>query len=119
MPSGGPDGAAVLFGAETEALELLVEARDATSAVEQLLRTARPSRMGVRINIELHLVTGLAPCGAGGEFGAIRHDNGDGVVVWMNIGLHDRPSPVRPDRKSCRQTRLHVKAAAYTPARGR
>ena len=102
-----------------DAAEARGELRQTATTVEQLLRTARPSRMGVRINIELHLVTGFAPGGAGGEFGSISHDNGDGVVVWMNIGLHDRPSPVRPDRKSCRQTRLHVKAAAYTPARGR
>ena len=48
-----------LLGAETEAFELLVEARHAATAIEQLLGATGPSGMRVRINVELHLSPGL------------------------------------------------------------
>src|SRR5580658_7897559 len=71
-----------------EARELLVEARQAAAAVEQVLLAAGPGRVRFRVDIEMQRIARLAPGGPGGEFGAVGHDHFDGVVVGMAVGLH-------------------------------
>src|ERR1700720_2322018 len=71
-----------------EAGELLVEARQAAAAVEQVLLAAGPGRVRFRVDIEMQRIAWLAPGGPGGEFGAVGHDHFDGVVVGMGVGLH-------------------------------
>src|SRR5581483_869192 len=71
-----------------EARELLLEARDTAATIDELLAAAGPGRVRLRIDVEMHRVAFLAPGGAGGEFGPIGHDDLDGVIVRMNVGLH-------------------------------
>src|SRR5919107_523745 len=71
-----------------QSAELLLEAREAAAAIEQMLLAAGPGRVRLRVDIELQLVARLAPRGAGGEFGAVGHDDLDGVIVRMDVGLH-------------------------------
>src|SRR5580692_5853728 len=71
-----------------EARELLVEARQAAAAVEQVLLTAGPGRVRLRVDVEVQRIARLAPGGPGGEFGAVGHDHFDGVVVGMGVGFH-------------------------------
>src|SRR5947207_128497 len=59
--------------------ELLLEARQAPAAVEQMLLAAGPGRMRFRVDVEAQRVARLAPGGAGGEFGPVSHDDLDGV----------------------------------------
>src|SRR5215510_3393256 len=77
-----------LFLLEAEAGELLLEARDPPGAIHDLLLAAGPGRMRLRIDVEAQRVALLAPGGAGGELGSVGHDDLDGVVVGMGIGLH-------------------------------
>src|SRR4051812_46138855 len=62
-----------------EPAELLLEAREAAAAVEQMLLAAGPRRMRFRVDIEAQRVAGLAPGGTGGELGSVSHDDLDGV----------------------------------------
>src|ERR1700692_3224797 len=71
-----------------EARELLVEARQAAAAVEQVLLAASPGRVRFRVDIEMQRIARLAPGGTGGELGAVGHDHFDGVVVGMGVGFH-------------------------------
>ena len=71
-----------------EAGKLLLEARHAATAVDDLLLAAGPGRMRLRVNVEMQDITVFAPGGAGGEFTAIGHDHLDGVVAWMDILFH-------------------------------
>src|ERR1700688_3249076 len=71
-----------------EARELLVEARQAAAAVEQMLLAAGPGRVRFRVDIEMQRIARLAPGGPGGELGAVGHDHFDGVVVGMAVGFH-------------------------------
>src|SRR5580704_2660981 len=71
-----------------EARELLIEARQAAAAVEQVLLAAGPGRVRFRVDIEMQRIARLAPGGPGGEFGAVGHDHFDGVVVGMEVGFH-------------------------------
>src|ERR1700688_3719287 len=71
-----------------EARELLVEARQATAAVEQVLLAAGPGGVRFRIDVEMEPIARLAPGGPGGELGAVGHDHFDGVVVGMSVGFH-------------------------------
>ena len=73
---------------EAETGELVVEAGQTAAAIEQLLGATGPSRVRVRVDVELHRVAVLAPGGAGLELGAIGHDDLDRVVIGMNLGLH-------------------------------
>src|SRR5690554_4187109 len=78
-------GLAVL---DAEAFVALLELRNAAATVHQRLRRTGPGRMGGRVDVEVHRVALLAPGGAGEVLGAIGHHDFDGVVVWMDIGLH-------------------------------
>src|SRR5690349_6740030 len=66
-----------LFGAgaglllEAEAGELLLEARQAPAAVEQLLGAAGPGGVRLGVDVEVERIALLAPGGAGGELGAV------------------------------------------------
>jgi hypothetical protein len=80
--------AAGLLLVEAEPGEFLLEARQPATAVEQLLVTAGPGRVRLRIDVEVHHVTLLAPGGAGGELGTVGHLHGDGMVIGMGVGLH-------------------------------
>ena len=81
-----------LFAAEAEIFKLLVEAGNAAAAIEQLLGSTCPCGMGGRINIKLHFVAFFAPSRTGCELRTIGHDDGDCVVVRMDIGFHNRSS---------------------------
>src|SRR5262245_12958329 len=71
-----------------KARELLLEARQAATAVEQLLLAAGPGRVRFRVDIEMDRIT-LSPIGAaGGEFAPVGHDDLDGMIAGMDIGLH-------------------------------
>src|SRR5690606_31285318 len=91
-------------GLDAEALEALLEARDATTAVHQLARAAGPGGMGLGVDVELQRVAFLAPGRTGLVGGAVGHDHVDGVVVRVNIGLHGRPqikrAPWRPESRN-------------------
>src|ERR1700690_1466128 len=71
-----------------ETRELLLEARQAAAAVDQVLLAAGPGRVRLRVDVEMHDIALLAPGGAGGEFAAVGHHNLDGVVAGMDILLH-------------------------------
>src|SRR5262249_17429109 len=58
----------------------------------QLLLTAGPSRMRLRVDVEVQRVALLAPRAAGGELGAVGHHHLDGVIVRMQVGFHGRSS---------------------------
>src|SRR5882724_4020322 len=100
MRSGGGFAArraGALFLLEAEAGELLLEAGDPPGAIHDLLLAAGPRRVRLRVDVETQRVTLLAPGGAGGELGSVRHDHLDGVVFGMSIGLHgesSRPGPL-------------------------
>src|ERR1044071_1315021 len=83
----------LLLGAD--AGELLLEARDAAAAVEQVLLAAGPGRVRLRVDVERERVALLAPGGAGGELAAVGHLDRDGVVIGMQIGLHIRRPAAR------------------------
>src|SRR5262245_43875495 len=88
--SNGRAGRALLL--EPDADQLLLEPREPPAAIHQLLLTAGPSRMRLRVDIEVHGVAFLAPGAAGGEFGAVGHHHLDGVIVRMQVGFHGSSS---------------------------
>src|SRR5580692_4962432 len=74
--------------AEADGAEAGVEARQAAAAIQQLLRTAGPGRMGVGIDVEVQRRP-FGPVGrAREEFLAIGHDDLDHVVMGVDVGLH-------------------------------
>src|SRR5690606_22727351 len=73
---------------DAEAFVALLELRDAAATIDKRLRAAGPCRVGGRVDVEVHDVAFLAPGGAGDVFGAIGHDDLDGVVIGMDIGFH-------------------------------
>src|ERR1700722_11037141 len=79
-----------LRAAERQAGKAGVEARQTAAAIEQLLRTAGPGRMGVGIDVEIERRPFGAVGRAGEEFLAIGHDDLDHVVIGVYIGLHRR-----------------------------
>src|SRR5215813_13040642 len=80
---------------EPDAGKLLLEPREPPAAIHQLLLTAGPSRMRLRVDVEVHGVAFLAPGAAGGEFGAVGHHHLDGVIVRMQVGFHGSSSCAR------------------------
>src|SRR5258708_5341541 len=78
----GASGLFLLFGLLVvgleEAGELLLEARHAAAAIDQMLLAPGPGRVRLRIDVEMHDIAILAPGRAGGEFAAICHDDLDG-----------------------------------------
>src|SRR6202007_3328256 len=83
--------------------KLLLEAREASAAVDQLLLAAGPGRMRFRVDIEMHRVARLAPRGAGLELGAVGHHHLDGVILGVDLGFHRLPRRfAAPSGGSCR-----------------
>src|SRR5262245_60868406 len=76
-----------------EARELLLETRQPAAAVEQLLLAAGPGRVRLRVDVEMQRVARFAPGGTGRVLGPIGHDDLDGVVFGVNIGLHGVSAP--------------------------
>jgi len=68
--------------------ELFLEARQAATAVDELLLAAGPCGVRLRVNVEMQNVTLFAPGGAGGEFAAVCHHHFDGMVTRMDILFH-------------------------------
>ena len=72
-----------------EPRELLLEPRHAAAAVDQMLLAAGPGRVRLRIDIEMQRIARLAPGRARGELGTVGHEDLDGVVVGVGVGLHN------------------------------
>src|SRR5215813_14959090 len=68
-----------------KARELLLEARDAAAAVHDLLGAAGPGRVRFRVDIEVQLVAGLAPGGAGLVLGSVGHHDRNHMIIRMNF----------------------------------
>ena len=88
---------------EREPAKTLVELGNAAALIE-LPGAAGPGRVRGRIDFEHQRGTFLAPSGAGFEHGAIGHLHLDGVIIGMDVGLHDfylslRPVPTGQKRK--------------------
>src|SRR5215472_230629 len=77
---------------EPDTREFLLEPRKPPAAVDQLLLTAGPGRMRLRVDVEVQRVALLAPRAASGELGAVGHHHLDGVIVRMQVGFHGRSS---------------------------
>jgi len=72
---------------DTEVFEFLVELGELASGIHQSVY-ARPSRMGRRINIQLHGVIRRAPCRSSRELGTVCHHDLDFMVIRVNILFH-------------------------------
>ena len=81
-----PTAKPLFLGAD--ARELLLEARQPATTVEQLLLAAGPGRMGLRVNVQMQRIARLAPGGTRGELAAISHDDFDRMIFGMNFGFH-------------------------------
>src|SRR5580704_10108804 len=81
---------------DAEPGEFLLEARQAAATVDQLLRAAGPGRVRLRVDVETHGVAGLAPGRAREELGAVGHDDLDGMITGVGLGLHGSRSSRRP-----------------------
>src|SRR6185295_13971824 len=81
-----------------EARKLLLEARHAAAAVEQLLRAAGPGRMRPGVDIKVQLVAFLAPGGAGLVLGPVGHYDRNHMIIRVNFGFHGisfgAPAPI-------------------------
>src|SRR6516225_6680532 len=96
---------------EPDTRELLLEPREPPAAIHQLLLTAGPGRMRLRVDVEVHGVAFLAPGAPGGEFGAVGHHHLDGVIVRVQVGFHGPSSCARCARVVEKKSRL------YSPGR--
>src|SRR5437868_14895900 len=81
-----------------KARKLLLEARHAAAAVENLLGAAGPGRVRLGVDVEVQLVAFLAPGGTGLVLGAIGHDDRNRMIIRVNFGFHGSsfgaPAPV-------------------------
>src|SRR6185312_5715295 len=71
-----------------EAREFLLEARDPAAAVHDLLGAAGPRRVRLRVDVEVQLVTLLAPGRARLVFGAVGHHDRNRMIIRVNFGFH-------------------------------
>src|ERR1700743_3885151 len=71
-----------------EARNLLLEARDAAAAVQELLGAAGPGRVRLRVDIEVQLVAFLAPGRAGLVLGAVGHHDRNCMIIRVNFIFH-------------------------------
>ena len=65
--------------------KLLLEARNASTAINDRALATGPCRVRLWINIEVHGVASLTIRRAGHEFSAVGHHNGDGVIIGVDI----------------------------------
>src|SRR5580692_9888998 len=107
----------LLLAADANAAEAGVEARQSAAAIEKLLRSASPSRMGVRIDVQVQRRALFAISRAGHEFDAIGHDDLDHVVVGMDIGLHASVSGKISKEPSGEPAALSIRAPITRAAR--
>src|SRR5215475_1833446 len=98
---------------EPDAGKLFLEPREPPAAIHQLLLTAGPSRMRLRVDVEVHGVAFLAPGAAGGEFGAVGHHHLDSVIVRMQVEFHGSSSCARRARVAS----IEKKSRLYSPGR--
>jgi hypothetical protein len=77
-----------LWLSEAQAGIFVLELRHAAAGIQELGRTAGPSRVHGGINVQSHLIAFLAPSGAGLEYSAIGHFDVDGVIIGVNICFH-------------------------------
>lgn len=74
--------------AEAHVAEARSEARQATAAINQMLRAPCPGRMSLGVNVEVQF-RAFAPIGrASHVFGPIGHDHFDEVIRGVNVGFH-------------------------------
>src|SRR5947209_7306237 len=78
-----------------EARELLLEARDAATAIHQLGVAAGPGRVRFRVDIEVQSVAFLAPGGAGQVLGSVGHHDLNRMIIRVNFGFHGNSSAPR------------------------
>src|SRR4029453_7849868 len=104
-----------------ETLELLLEARDAAAAIHDLLGAAGPGRVRFGVDIEVQLVAGLTPGGAGLVLGSVGHDDRNHMIIRMNFGFHDgsfgAPAPIFFDLEGSDLTRSITQAVPQNKPR--
>src|SRR5688572_13021790 len=89
MPPSDPARTSVrLSSLFDEAFVFPLEAREPAAAIGQMLSAAGPSRMRLRIDVELQRVAFGAIGGISEELGAVRHHHLDAMIVGMNFLLH-------------------------------
>jgi hypothetical protein len=81
-----------------QAGELLLEARDAAAAIEDLLLTAGPGRVRLGVDVEVQRVAFLALGRAGQEFGPVGHDDLNRMIIRVNFGFHGKILNARKKR---------------------
>jgi hypothetical protein len=86
-PINRQEGEICLVITDIETGEAFFELRELTAAVEQTMNTS-PSRMAFRIDVKLQNVARIAPGRFGGEAAAVRHLNGDFMVIGMDVFFH-------------------------------
>ena len=72
---------------KAQTLEFLVKLSQLPATVQKAVY-ASPGRMGFRVNVQLDGVSSFAPSWASRVAAAIRHLDGDFVVVWMSFFFH-------------------------------
>ena len=98
-----------------EARKLRVESRHATAAIQHMLLTARPCRVGRRIDVEIKRRTLLRIRGAGAVRRAVRQNDIDKVIVGVNVLFHSVTQPTYGVRSDC--ARRQWKRPAITTGR--
>lgn len=104
----------VLFLANANASKALVELCHLAPGIKDTLY-AGPCWMGLRVHVQTQRITRLAVARAGGEFGAVCHDDVDFVVVWVNAGFHDGSFPFK---QGCPDTDRAMRGSGYTDVCG-
>src|SRR5260370_6450788 len=97
----GPEGLLFLIRQAKPRLPFWHPAR-ATAAIDQLLRTAGPRRMRLRVDVEAHGVARLAPGRTRQELGAVGHHDLDRVIAGVNFGFHDLNSFGAAQWRTCK-----------------
>src|SRR5215470_5044366 len=86
--SNDPDPLLFRLIRQAKTREPLLEPGQATAAIDQLLCTAGPRRMRLRVDVEPHGVARLAPGRTRQELGAVGHHDLDRVIAGVNFGFH-------------------------------
>ena len=72
---------------QTEIRVTLIEFGDLSASIDQPVLSG-PGWMGLRIDVEAQRVAWLSPSGAGDKGRAIRHLDGDLMVIGVNFFFH-------------------------------
>ena len=73
-----------------EEAELLLKARNAAAAINDRALTTGPCGVRLWIDVQIHGVASVAIGRACHKLCAIRHHNGDGVIIGVDICFHYR-----------------------------